>query len=743
MTTTLSRSPAPDPQPADYAPRHADDHDSAARDGSGKPSWRRPWERVAPRHWALIALLAATAVLYTWNLSRNGWGNDFYAAAAQAGGMDWKAWLFGSLDPNNAITVDKPPAALWATGLSVRIFGLSSWSILVPQALMGVASVGVLYATVRRVLLDAGSSSSATGGGLLAGAILALTPAAALIFRFNNPDALLVLLLTVAAYCTVRACTQASAKWLALCGVALGFAFLTKMLQGLLVLPGFGLAYLLFAQTTWLRRIRDLVLATIALVVSAGWYVLLVELWPADSRPYIGGSTDNSFMDLVLGYNGLARIFGNSGGGGGQGGGPGGGGPGGGGSGSTGTSFGGDTGLARLFSNEFGNEISWLLPAALLVLGVAAVLAVLRFWPAARRRVGLADRHASRSVAVGVTVFGSWLVVNGVIFAYMSGTVHPYYTVALAPAIAALVAIGAVIGWRERSSWLGTGFLAALLVSATGWGGYKAYATGFGWPVLGWVLGAATVVALVALVLLRGVDGRRAAGLAAGLVLAGGIAIGSFGIATANTSHSGSIPTAVVTAKGESGMGGPGGGMGGGPGGPGGQGGKGGQGGGMGPQNPSTGSKNGTNGSGSGMTPPNGTGPQAPSTGSGNGTGSGKQRMGGGPGGGMGGQADAKVIALLKNTDTEWAAAVSGAQSQASLQLNSGKAVIAIGGFTGSDPAPTLAQFKQWVAQGKIGYYIAGGGGGGGPQGSSDIATWVSEHYTATKVGNTTVYKLT
>jgi hypothetical protein len=139
---------------------------------------------------SLAVLLVGTGFLYLWNLSASGWANAFYSAAAQAGGESWEAWFFGSSDAANAITVDKAPAVLWVTGLSVRIFGLSSWSILVPQALMGIAAVGLLYATVRR--------TSGPAAGLLAGAVLALTPVATLMFRFNNPDALLVLLLVAA-----------------------------------------------------------------------------------------------------------------------------------------------------------------------------------------------------------------------------------------------------------------------------------------------------------------------------------------------------------------------------------------------------------------------------------------------------------------------------------------------------------------------------------------------------------------
>ncbi|TWS23588.1 glycosyltransferase family 39 protein [Tsukamurella sputi] len=639
---------------------------------------------MTPRRWAVTALLAATALLYCWNLSINGYGNEFYAAAAQAGGLNWKAWLFGSLDPGNVITVDKPPAALWVTGLFVRVFGLSSWSILLPQALMGVGTVGLVYLTTRR-LLAALPERIATGGALLAGAVCALTPAAVLIFRFNNPDALLVLLMTAAAYCTVRACQASSWRWLVACGALLGFAFLTKMLQGLLVLPGFGLAYLLFARTPWLRRARDLALGLVAVVVSSGWYVLLTVLWPASSRPYIGGSKDGTFMDLVLGYNGLARIVGSD-----ASGGPGGGSPGG--NGATGTSFGGTPSLARLFSNEFGNEISWLLPAALLVLVIGLVLV-------ARRRLG-------RDLALGLTVFGTWLVVTGVVFSYMSGTVHPYYTVALAPAIAVLVGGGAAVAWNRRSTVPGTLALAGLLVAAGGWGVIRAWRTGYAWPAIGFVVGALTVLGVVALVLTRR-GGRRA--VAAALVLAllgGGVATAAYSVSTAGTAHSGGIPTAVRTAKSGSGFGG----FGGGPG----------------------------SDRGGRVEPFAQRGAAAPD-GAPSSEGAGAESGADGPGGGS--RSTTELVALLKGTSTQWAAAVSGAQSQGALQLNSGRPVIALGGFTGSDPAPTLAQFQQWVKDGKISYYIASGGfrpGGG----KSEIQSWVEKNFTATKIGSATVYTL-
>src|SRR6201991_2192278 len=334
----------------------------------------------------LAALLTATAALYMWNLSATGYGNLFYAAAAQAGSHSWSAWFFGSLDANNFITVDKPPASLWVTGLSVRLFGMNSWSVMAPQALMGVAAVAVLYCAVRQAFTDPDHGAAA---GLLAGAVLAGNPAAALIFRFNNPDALLVLLLTVAAYCLMRAATAASWRWLMLVGIVMGTAFLTKMLQGFLVLPGFALAYLLVAPTSWGKRVLHLLGAVAALIISAGWWVLAVQLIPASARPYIGGSTDNTVLDLALGYNGFERILGRH---------------------REGKPLGegssnlpmlhGRTGLHRLFTGEMANEISWLIPVALVVVAFGIYLA--------------ARRMLSRAELCALLMCGTWLGVAGV-----------------------------------------------------------------------------------------------------------------------------------------------------------------------------------------------------------------------------------------------------------------------------------------------------------------------------------------
>ncbi|WP_239117874.1 ArnT family glycosyltransferase [Paractinoplanes ferrugineus] len=658
------------------------------------PRHQSPPPSRRTRRWPVLVLLAATAVLYLWDLGASGWGNSFYAAAAQAGAQSWKAWLFGSLDAGNAITVDKPPAAIWVMGLSARVFGVNSWAILAPQALIGVASVYLLYATVKRWF---GQHT-----GLLAGAALALTPVAVLMFRFDNPDALLVLLMTAGAYSTTRAVEKASWKWLALTGVLLGFGFLTKMMQAFLVLPGFALVYLIAAPTGLGKRIRDLLIAGAALIVSAGWYIALVSLWPASSRPYIAGSTNNTLWELALGYNGLGRIFGGAGNGGGGGG---------------NANFGGATGIGRLFGSSMGTEISWLLPAALI--GLLTVLAIT--WTAPRT-----DRARA-----AIVMWGGWLLVTGITFSYMSGTIHPYYTVALAPAIAATVAIGGRVLWLYRSRAWARGLLAVMIMATAGWGsvllGRADWLPALRWAAL--VLGA--VLALVLLLPAAKLRGLAVVALVAAMLSAGASGA-AYAASTATVAHTGSIPSAGPS--GRSGMGG-GGTRGAAPGAMGG------------PGTPA-------GGTGSGSTGSSGTETGSSESGStGSGAADSDRTDGGGMGGtGMGGGGqDSAVTALLEAAGTKWSAAISGATSAAELELDSGTSVIALGGWNGSDPSPTLAEFQAYVAAGQIHYYISGGGMGGGARGgsgdsstaSAQIATWVAANYPATTVGSATVYDLT
>ncbi|MEK6311095.1 MAG: glycosyltransferase family 39 protein [Curtobacterium sp.] len=680
---------------------------------------------LRPAFWALLAL---TAVVYLWDLSISGYANSFYAAAVQAGTKSWEAFFFGSLDSSNFITVDKPPASLWVMVLSARLFGFSSFSLLLPQALMAVGSVALVWGTVRRTLARLGATT-ANVGALLAGFVVAATPAAALMFRFDNPDALLVLLMTAGAYCTVRALPRGSWRWIALAGVALGFAFLTKMLQGLLVLPAFGLVYLFAARTSWGRRAIGLGIAAVSLVVSAGWWVVAVWLWPAESRPYIGGSTNNTVLDLVFGYNGLGRIFGGSGnGGGGMGGG------------TAGSSFGGSTGLDRLFSSEMGLEISWLLPAALLALVLGLVV--------------VGRRHLGDPVRVGLVLWGGWLLVTGLVFSYMSGTIHPYYTVALAPAIAGLVGTGGALLWSVRDRVIGRLGLAGMIGITAYWGFCLLDENPTWLPWLRWVVLVGGLLSTAAILVgsLPTLRKLVAAGVLAG-TLFGLTGTTAYALATTTVAHSGSIPSVGPSGSGSGGTGGMGGGQPGGTGGPGGSA--------SGSEGDGSDSSDGTQ-QGPGGTPPDSTSGEAPSMPDGTGTqegsttqegsggatseggsGTGLQAGGGAMGGG-GASTSSALTKLLESTDTTWSAAVDGSQSAAQLELDSDTAVMAIGGWS-SDPTPTLAEFKAYVADGKIGYYISsgsGGGMGGGSSTASAIQEWVAANYSSTTVGGSTVYDL-
>ncbi|GAA1908676.1 hypothetical protein GCM10009837_35890 [Streptomyces durmitorensis] len=717
--TTTSHPPAPlHAAPGERA--HRSPRTLPARLWRGRPDdprWARP---------AFLGLLLATAVLYFWNLSASGYANSFYSAAVQAGSQSWKAMFFGSLDAGNAITVDKPPAALWPMALSVRLFGLNSWAVLAPQVLMGVATVGVLYAAVRRRFSPA--------AGLIAGAVLALTPVAALMFRFNNPDAILALLMTVTVYCVLRALENGRTKWLVWAGVAVGAAFLAKTLQAFLILPPLAVLYAVCAPVRLRKRFGQLALSGLAMIAAGGWWVAIVELWPASSRPYIGGSQNNSFLELTFGYNGLGRINGEETGSVGGGGGPGGGGQ------------WGETGLGRMFGSEVGSQISWLIPAALILLVGGIVLT----WKARRT-----DTARSAFVA-----WGSALLMTAAVFSFMAGIFHQYYTIALAPYIAALIGMGATVLWEERAKWW-AGALLGVSVAGTAWWGYVLlgrtpdYVPWLRWAVLvGGLVGALGLLLAARL-------GRQLAIAAVGLSLAASVAGPvAYTLSTVNSAHTGSIVTAGPASAGRMGGGPGGGGPGGGKGGgggiqPPGQQGQQGQNGKQGnnAMQPPTG---GQNGGGMGQ-PPGQTGKQGTNSQGQQGKQQGGrtgERGGMGGGGGMGGLLDgaqvsskAKKLLEANAEDYTWSAAAIGSQNAASYQLATGDPVMAIGGFNGSDPSPTLAQFKQYVEDGKIHYFISGGGMGGGMGGdsgtSSKITSWVEDTFKKVTVGSATFYDLT
>jgi 4-amino-4-deoxy-L-arabinose transferase-like glycosyltransferase len=622
-------------------------------------------------------------VLYVWNLGASGWANAFYSAAVQAGATNWEAFFYGSSDAGNAITVDKPPASLWVMALSARIFGLSSWSILLPEAVMGVLTVALVHAIVRRHFSAAAA--------LVAGATMALTPVAVLMFKFNNPDALLVLLLTAATYCTLRGIENGRIRWIVWAGVAIGFAFLTKQLQAFLIVPVLGGVYLFASPRRLGTRLLHVLTGLGAIVVSAGWWVAIVELVPSSMRPYIGGSQTNDFLELTFGYNGFGRLTGNETGSvtGGR---------------TAGAGAWGETGLLRLFNTEFGGQISWLLPAALVLLAASLVLL--------RRRPRADPARAT------VLLLGGTLLVTGAALSFGAGIIHPYYSVALAPAVAGLVGVGAGLLWQHRTTLWVRITAAAVVLGTAAWSWVLLAEAPTYLPWLKAVVALAAVVAAAAL--LVPVRTFATVGFTAALV-AGLAGPAAFAVTTTAAAHTGSIPTAGPAVAGSRG------GFGGRPNVAGGQ--------------PPQGFAQGTFPGGA----PGRTGPQ-------NGFGGFGGRGGfGGAGGLLGGDTTvSSAITTLLQADAsryQWVAAAVGSQTAASYQLASGRSVMPIGGFNGSDPSPTPAEFQRLVQQGRIHYFIASGRGLGGSNGGSDassaIASWVAANFTATTVGGVTMYDLT
>lgn len=658
------------------------------------PAWARP---------ALAGLLLATALLYLTGLDRNGWGNQYYAAAVQAGTENWKAFFFGSLDSGNFITTDKPGTSLWVMELSARMFGVNYWSVLVPQALTGVATVGVLYAAVGRRF---GSAA-----GLIAGATLALTPAATLIFRLDDPDALLTLTVTLAGYAMTRAVESGRTLWVVLTGVFLGAGFLAKFMVAFMVLPALALAYLWAGPPRLARRAAQLLAGGLALLVAAGWWVAAVLLTPAADRPFTADSTDNNILNLIFGYNGFGRLTNQE-----YVGAPGIA------SASAGATpvkaahqgptgltafFNGPHGLSRLFSPGYGGYAAWLIPAALIA--VAAVLWV-------SRRAPRTDR--TRAAAL---LWGGWLLAAGLVLSFMTGITHSYYTVVLAPAIGALVGIGAVTGWDGRRTWFGRATLTVMLAVTGGWAWVLLGRTPgwFPWLRLAIALaaGAAACLVLANTVLARsGLRGRFRLALGASPVALGlAAALGgplAYSVQTAATPHGGSSPSAGPSRAAA-----------------------------VAPRAP------------------------VPVGGHGRSTGNG-----------------ASLVELLERgaPGYRWAAAVVGSANAASMELSTGgDPVMAVGGYAATDPAPPLAEFQRMVAAHEVHYFVtnamrdpedqqdrdvsrgndapystsAAPGArdqdkpdavppGGAGSDSAQVTSWVESHFTPTTASGMTVYDL-
>ncbi|MFD8228062.1 ArnT family glycosyltransferase [Streptomyces massasporeus] len=660
-----------------------------ARDTATAPRWSLP---------ALLAILALAAVLYSWNLTGAGL-NSFYSAAVLSGTESWKAWFFGSLDAGNFLTVDKPPLALMVMGLSCRVLGYGTWQMMAPMILAALGTIWILHSSVKRVFGHAAAAVAAL--------VLALTPITVAINRDNNPDTLLVFLMVAGAALALRATRDGRLVPLLGSAACFGLAFNTKMLQGYIALPAVFLVYLSAAKPAPVKRLVNLLLAAVVLAVSSFWWAAAVSLVPASERPYIGGSTDGTAWNLILGYNGLGRILGGEGNGGGGG-------------------FSGTAGLGRMFNDILGGQISWLIPFA----GIALVGGLVLCGRAARTDLTRA----------ALVLWGGWTVLHYLTFALAEGTMHPYYTTALAPGIAALCGGGGVLllrAFRADRRWvwvlpLALGvtavWAAVLLRRASGWNTWL-------WPAV-LVVMAPAVVGL--LVFRSGASGLRlrllAVSVAAAVVAAvAGPAAYAWSVPASGASGGmgGTNPTAGPSTG--SGFGGPGGGGGGVRGVPGGGSGGPGEGGRQG------GTQAGGGFPGGGM-PSGGQSGQAPEGMQGEDASGGMQAgPGGGAMGGGGSGASSELIAYLKKhrDGAKWLLAVASSQGAAQLIVSSGEPVISMWGWSGSDKAMTLAKLKELVKKGELHYIQLGGGMGGGPGGgssvSSEVTAWVQKHGTAVK----------
>lgn len=634
------------------------------------------------RHGALGAICLVAAVLYAWRIGSAGWGNPYYAAAVKSMSHSVTNFVFGSFDPVGVVTVDKPPLALWAMVLSTATFGFHSWSVLLPQVVEGVAAVLLLHRTVRRW---AGEHAA-----LIAALVLALTPITVAIDRDSNPDTMMVLVLVAAAYALTRSVERdaRSTRWLMLAAFFLGLGFVAKMLQAWIVVPAFVLAYLVGSTAPWGRRMVRLLGAGAVMLASSLWWVVLVGVWPGP-KPYIGGSTDGSVLNLVIGYNGLGRILGRGAGQAITGGpaGPGGfGGPGGpGGRGGGGGFMGGQAGITRMFGEQVAGQISWLLPLGLIVLAVVAVLGVRRM------RSG---EPGNPKLRAGWILWGGWLLMVFVVLSFMQNMFHPYYTTEMAPAVAAVTGAGLPVLWKLYRrpggyAWL---LLPAVVVVTAGWA-WVVISRDLTWN--GWLRYAVAALALAAVMALAlgrlssqdggrvGTAPRVAGALAVVALL---LAPGVWSAATAFASTGGG---AMAQA-------GPPGGM---------------FGGRHGMQQQLQRSGLAENPAIRGIADQLARG-QIP-----------RQFRGM-----MSGSLDAEQRRILTYAQAHSGAArialavEGGAMAAESYLLGSDATVIGMGGFSGGDPAPTVQQLAQWVGQGQLRFVLIAERGGMRPPGGAAAA---------------------
>lgn len=640
---------------------------------------------------ALVAIVILAAAVRFANLAALGYANHYYTAGVVSMLQSWQNFFFVAAEPGGAVSIDKPPVGLWLQTISAAVFGVNGFGVLLPQLLAGVAAVVVLYHLVRR--------SFGTTAGLLAALALAITPIVVATDRNNTPDSTLILTLLLAAWAFIAATERGKLRYLLL-GVALvGIGFNIKMLQAYLPLPAFYALYFLGAKAGLSRKLLNLSLATgLLLTVSLAWAVV-VDLTPADQRPYVGSSGNNSVINLMLGYNGIERLTGMGGRGGLLGGlldnsnqdgpaaapqqdgrdgatgadgttsrtqpgadgglrppgadggfpgrGPGTGGPGAG-PGGAGGGFmkTGEAGALRLFTTPLSKEVSWLLPFGLFSIGLLAFRTRLR-WP-------LAPQHQA------VVLWGGWLLTGGTFFS-IAGFFHQYYLSILAAPLVALVAGGAVVLWRIRAErpWLATGLLllaagATLLLQLMTAQEYVGFAWWLAIAGLLFLIGAGLLVVAAYRYRHQLALAGFATIIAALLVIPGVWSV----LTTLNASGNQSLPSAYSGAA-------------------------------SGPANRGD------------------------------------------------VQVNQELLSYLEaNTQgVQYLMAVPSAMQGADYILATGRPVLYLGGFMGQDEVVTSAELAQMVADGELRYIYWNGSGRGGPGGmgdsQSDISAWVTSTCTA------------
>ena len=670
-----------------------------ARANRRRPDVRAGARRVFARP-ELLGVLVLAAVLNLWDLSINGAANTFYAGAVKSMAGSWHDFLYNAMDRSGLMTVDKPPLSDWIQALSVRVFGYSSWSMLVPQAVMGIIAAGLMYDLVRRHF--------GRVGGFAAGVALATTPTIVAVSRHNNPDELLVMLSVAAVWCALRALDTGRTRWLVWTGVMVGLGFETKMGVALLLVPAIVTAWVWVrwqpgprfgarGPAAWagairpnLRMFRQLVWGGAALTVTGLAWPVLVWLTPAAQRPWISGTSDNSIWSLIVGYNGLGRISGQTGGPGGAGGGPGGG---------ANSLFGGGTGVFRLIGSSLGDQAGWLLGFALVVL--LALIALTRL----RRR----DVRTGFLIVVGGT-----LLTVGVVFSFASGIFHPYYVSMVAPWAAAL--IGAGVGeMLPRPLGIAGSLSSARIVGALALIGGAATELVVLHQTEGRLSWAQPLVIVMGigggLVLLLSLPGRIRSVVVAVAVAALLAAPATWATETLGYATNGTFPTGGPEIAQVGGFGAPGGGgVAGRRGAPGGQGGffgLFGRAGGGGPGRLRSGPGRLRGG-------PPGRGFAAGDTGGGFAGGIGRG-IGGGFGGGFGaGQSAAELDAAARYASAHGGGTVAvESQSTAAQSIVDGYSNVAgIGGFSGRESSVTAQWIATMVRQGRLRYILGGGSGG-------------------------------